>query len=101
MNIYQAALKLREDYAHTGIELEATEDAYTNLYFVMHDALHTYLGCPPELDSEPQVLATELVLGGQEHNFNINPNVIADGLASIPSEVLEVYIDFYTAWFSR
>ena len=105
MNIYQAALKLRQDFAHTGIELEATTNPDANLYFVFHDALHTYLGARPQESDEPIVLATELVLGGQEWQQvellkDVNPDEISKGLSNIPSDMLEIYIEFYTNYYS-
>lgn len=104
MNIYQAALKLRQDYAHTGIELEATDCVTTNLYFIFHDALHTYLGAAPQESDEPLVLATEMVLGGLDYTsnstFTVTPDEISSALALIESEVLEVLITFYTNYFN-
>lgn len=101
MNLYQAALQLRIDYAHTGIELGASEDAYTNLYFVHHDALHTFLSCPPQLEYEPIVLSAELLLGGKDLLPGVDVDEVANRLGSIPTEVLELLINFYTGWFAQ
>lgn len=105
MNIYQAALKLRLDYEGSGIMLEATEDKITNLYFVFHDALHTYLNAAPVVEEEPLVLAAELVLGGQEYSNNkmlqeVSADDISSSLSKIPADILEILIDFYTQRFS-
>lgn len=105
MNIYQAALQLRLDYAHTGIETGATTDAATNLYFVMHDTLHTYTGALPQESDEPLVLACELVLGGQEWAHveflsQVDPADVSAGLAKINPDMLEYMIAFYTAHYS-
>jgi hypothetical protein len=105
LNIFQAAIKLRDEYAHTGIELEATDCPQTNLYFIFHDALHTYLGAAPEEAQEPLVLATEMVLGGMDHTANpmlaqVTPDEISTKLAAIDADVLEILIDFYTAYFN-
>ncbi len=105
MNIYQAALKLRQDYAHTGIELEGTACQDTNLYFVFHDALHTYLNAAPEEACEPIVLATEMILGGQDYTtnsmlLNVSPDQISNALSNIDSETLEILISFYTEYFN-
>jgi len=81
-NIYQAALTLRTTYADAGIELGATDHQYTNLYFIMHDALHTYLGCPPVEEYEPQVLSTEMLLGGVDHT-----------VLGVDADVLEIMIE--------
>lgn len=106
MNIYQAALKLRLDYEHEGIMLDATEDAQTNLYFIFHDALHTYLSAAPKEEYEPIVLATELVLGGLEYTTNkmlkdVSAEEISTKLSLIDSEILEILIDFYTERFKN
>jgi hypothetical protein len=105
MNIYQAALKLRQDYAHTGINLESTDCPQTNLYFIFHDSLHTYLGAAPEENSEHIVLATEMVLGGLDYTANatlsaVTAEEISTKLASIDADTLEILIDFYTAYFN-
>lgn len=103
MNIYQAALKLREDYAHTNITTDYVAD--NNLYLVFHDALHTLLGCAPEEAYEPQVLATEMILGGVDYTTipllsNLSADLLSNSIASIDTATLEVLIDFYTNYFS-
>ena len=106
MNIYQAALQLRIDYAHTRIKTNASKNAAINLYFIMHDALHTYIGARPQQSDEPIVLATELVLGGKDYSVvpmlaDITADEISDALASINTEMIQYMIDFYTQHFSR
>jgi len=105
MNIYQAALKLRLDYEETGIIVDAVEDKETNLYFIFHDALHTYLNLAPVEKDEPIVLATELVLGGQDYSTNsmlekVTADDISNRLSKIPSEIIELLIEFYTKRFN-
>ena len=106
MNIYQAALQLRIDYAHTGIDTQACDDAATNLYFIMHDALHTYVGARPQESDEPIVLATEMVLGGQDYSVvpalvNITADEISAALGNINPDMVESMIDFYTQYFGN
>ena len=105
MNIYQAALDLRIKFAHTGINLEAAECVKINTYFIHHDSLHTYLGARPQKSDEPIVVATELVLGGQDWDHlpllaDVSPEDISTGLAGIPEDQLEFLIEFYTDYFS-
>jgi hypothetical protein len=103
LNIFQAAFKLRNDYAHTGITLDYVGDVKTNTYFIVHDALHTYTKQAPEEEFEPIVLSIEMILGGVDYTISF-PGVSADELssaiASIPSDVIEELISFYTGWFN-
>lgn len=106
MNIYQAALQLRNDYAHTGIDTDACDDAATNLYFIMHDALHTYVGARPQESDEPIVLATEMVLGGQDYSVvpllaDVTPDEISTALSNINPDMIEFMMDFYTQHFGN
>ena len=105
MNIYQAALKLRLDYAHTSIETEATTNADANLYFVFHDALHTYCGARPQESDEPLVLAIELILGGQEYDHipmlaKVTADEVSAALGNINPDMVEYMMDFYTAYYA-
>ncbi len=102
MNIYQAALSLRDNYGHLeGVVTAPTGSAGEDLYFIFHDALHSLLGQPPSEEYEPIVLATELLLGSQDWS-----TLYADGahlsalLSQVPTETVEVLIDFYTKWFN-
>ena len=106
MNIYQAALQLRQDYAHTDIQSQAIDDQEGNLYLIVHDALHTYLNARPQESDEALVLATELVLGGQEYTHlpylaTITPDQISTALASINTENLEYLIEYYTYYHTH
>lgn len=107
MNIYQAALQLRSDYGHLdGVETECTTNPDANLYFIFHDALHTYTGALPQESDEPLVLATELVLGGQEYSHvaylsTVTPDQVSTALAGINPDMIEHMIDFYTAYYSH
>jgi hypothetical protein len=103
MNVYQAALSLRDRYENVeGFMTEAMKDKAINAYFIYHDALHSLLGLAPEEEFEPQVLATELVLGGLDHSFpSVTPEMISNGLASIDAANLEDLIAFYSAWFNK
>ncbi len=103
MNIFQAALKLREDFAHTGIDLEYA--GANNLYLIFHDALHYFLGAEPKEEDEPIVLVAELLFGGKEwDNIPALSNVDIDDLitriSQINSELVEIFIDFYTNYYS-
>jgi hypothetical protein len=102
MNVYQAALKLREDYAHVdGFMTDVAVNEEVNAYFIYHDALHALLGLAPEEEFEPQVLATELVLGGKDYSFTkVSKEDISEGLSSLSSDNLKDLTSFYTAYFS-
>lgn len=101
LNIYQAALALRLEYGHLGIEVEACEDTYTNLYFIHHDALHTFLGAEPREEHEPLVLAAEMLLGGVDITIEIDLDELTTRLASISVETMELLIEFYSGWFNQ
>ena len=101
LNIFQAAFKLRNDYAHTSITLDYAGD--NNTYFIIHDALHTYTNQAPEEEFEPIVLSIEMILGGIDYTTsfpNIDANTLSSAIASIPTEVLEELMVFYTGWFN-
>jgi hypothetical protein len=102
MNVYQAALKLREDYAHVdGFMTDVAVNEKFNAYFIYHDALHSLLGLAPEEEFESQVLATELILGGKDYSFiKVSKEDITEGLSSSSSDNLEDLIAFYTAYFN-
>jgi len=101
-NIYQAALTLRTNYSHLdGLLTEPTEDAYTNLYFMFHDALHTLLGQPPYEEYEPIVLSAEMLLGGVDITLDIDLDILTTLIGTLPTETLEILMDFYTNWFNR
>lgn len=103
LNIYQAALELRNNYAHTGIELGYVGADDVNTYFVHHDAIHYYTGLEPKEVDEPLALAAELVLGGQDYSTTITVDAqeLSKVLANIPTEVVEELIAFYTEWYSN
>lgn len=103
LNIYQAALELRNTYAHTGIELDYVGCPITNTYFIHHDAIHYYTGLEPKEVDEPLALAAELVLGGQDYSTTITVDAqeLSKVLANIPTEVVEELIAFYTEWFTN
>ena len=102
LNIYQAALTLRLEYGHLdGIEVEACTDAYTNLYFIHHDALHTLLGAAPEEEQEPIVLAAEMLLGGVDIFLDVDLDELTTRLASIERETMELFMEFYSGWFNQ
>lgn len=103
LNIFQAAFKLRNDYGHTGITLNYVDDDNTNTYFIIHDALHTYTNLAPEEEFEPIVLSIEMILGGIDYTTsfpNIDANTLSSAIVSIPTEVLEELMAFYTGWFN-
>lgn len=101
-NIYQAALALRDKYAHVeGFETESCGDPYTDLYFIYHDSLHYYLGMPPDAEHEPVVLAAEMLLGEQDIILDVDIDTLTNLLGALPSERLEILISFYTRWFNR
>ena len=99
LNIFQAAFKLRADYAHTGITLDYMGE--NNTYFIFHDALHTYTNLAPQEEYEAIVLSVEMILGGVDCSMlEVAPDVLANAIASIPTEVLEELMAFYTGWFN-
>ena len=103
LNIFQAAYELRyNESAAADLNVESCGDAYTDLYFIHHDALHTFLGLPPEHEYESMVLATELLLGGQDFShLNVDGIKLSEGLQKLESETLEFFLSFYEGWFNR
>ena len=102
LNIFQAATKLRTDYAHLdGLITDCVENQYTNLYFIFHDALHTLLGQPPHQEYENIVLAAEMLLGGIDINIDIDIDYLTTLIANLPDTTIEILISFYTDWFNN
>jgi hypothetical protein len=101
MNVYQAALKLRQDYAHVeGFVNYAVEDQAANAYLIYHDALHSLLGLAPEEEFEPIVISIELLLGGQDALPGVSADVLSMALSSLEDEALDDFVEFYTAHFN-
>jgi hypothetical protein len=102
MNVYQAALALRERYDGVeGFYNEFYQTVEANLYLVHHDALHYCLNLPPQEEFEAIVLSAEAILGGQEAMFGVDPEVLSNALGLLSDEVLNDFTTFYTYHYTR
>lgn len=102
LNVFQAALALRINYEHVdGFSTEAVDDVQVNMYLIMHDSLHTYLGLKPELEDEPMVLAAEQLLGGVNITQKVDLDELTTRLGNINEEAMELLIDFYSQHFAQ